>query len=715
MRFPEASSARQAHSARGGGGVAGSRPHPSSRAAPRLAVEISVLGLLLWAGVERMAAADKPEPGLAVTFSALGEPASGSDADVFPTLALFVAAGTSPTPFVPGGKFRAVWEGTIAADLRGTFFFQAELNGHLRLEINGGLVLERDGGGGASPLSRAVRLNKGANALRATYTSPERGDAFLRVLWTEAGPATAPLPSSILSHSPTPALERAAQLHWGRELFLEHRCAKCHLDQPGTAAVPELAMDAPSLIGIGARRNPAWLRQWILDPRSQRADTRMPQLLHRAGAREEAGWIAAYLSTLQSGGEVRLPEPRPSDSAQPPAPAPDSAGETPSLFETLHCEACHNAPSAKEADPKKMSLTQVSSKFAPGKLEEYLRQPEAHYRWTRMPNFRLSAGEAKQLSDLLLTGTAAQPSSAGEALPAGPAAMERGAKLVQSSGCLSCHAGGLENRFFARKLGDLVPTRLDRGCLAPRPEASQRAPVFGFVAVEQEALRAFLRADRASLGRHVPFEFAERQTAALRCSACHGQFEGFPPLEVVGGKLKPEWMASFIAGDIPYKPRAEKHPKGEPWLAARMPSFRSRAPWLASGLTAQHGLDPRSEGEPAVDLELARLGQKLVGKDGGFSCISCHAVGPAPALEVFESEGLNLAYARERLWPAYYRRWLRNPLAIDPQTKMPVYFDAGKSPLAEVLEGDAEKQIDAIWQYLRLGKQMPAPSTGPAP
>jgi hypothetical protein len=111
-------------------------------------------------------------------------------------------------------------------------------------------------------------------------------------------------------------------------------------------------------------------------------------------------------------------------------------------------------------------------------------------------------------------------------------------------------------------------------------------------------------------------------------------------------------------------------------------------------------------------MELAKAGQKLAGKDGGFSCISCHATGPMLALEVFESEGINLAYSGDRLLPTYFRRWMRNPLSIDPQTKMPTYFDEGKSPLTEILDGDAEKQITAIWEYIRLGDKMPLPRTG---
>jgi hypothetical protein len=79
---------------------------------------------------------------------------------------------------------------------------------------------------------------------------------------------------------------------------------------------------------------------------------------------------------------------------------------------------------------------------------------------------------------------------------------------------------------------------------------------------------------------------------------------------------------------------------------------------------------------------------------------------------VFESEGINLVYSADRLLPGYYRRWFRAPTSIDPQTKMPVYFDEGKSPLTEVLDGDGEKQITAVWEYLKLRDQMPRPPTG---
>ena len=214
----------------------------------------------------------------------------------------------------------------------------------------------------------------------------------------------------------------------------------------------------------------------------------------------------------------------------------------------------------------------------------------------------------------------------------------------------------------------------------------------------------FAATDRASLARHVPAEFAERQARSLRCAECHGKFEGFPSFDALGGKLKPEWMKAFIGGEPTYKPR--------PWIEARMPAFSKYAEGLAIGLTEEHGLPPRTPVEPSIDMEAAKIGRKLVSANGGFFCVSCHAVGSMAAMQVFESNGINLAYTGARLQKEHYHRWVRNPLRIDPASKMPVYFDAeGRSPLTDYFNGDAEKQIEAIWQYIRLGDKMPPPET----
>lgn len=659
----------------------------------------------------RASAADaKPSLGLVVTFSS----GDRHDSTLATEVALYVEAGKPPTPFLPGGKFSATWEGAIHADLRGTFFFQAELNGSLKVEINGAVILDATGAGSATPLTKPIQLNKGANPFKTTFTSPASGDAFTRLGWTEKGDYTAPIAPAAFTHQNSPELTKPAQLRLGRELFLESRCIRCHADTKlAESGLPELKMDAPSLEGIGARRRFEWMAKWILDPKALRPSARMPKLLSGPAAKEDAVAIAAYLASLQTGGEPKFSAVAfraRQNSAEPADPSAPGADQKP-LYERLHCIGCHNPPDAAQPDPAKLSQKRIAEKFPPGKLAEYLRAPSANYEWTGMPDFHLSANEAKQLEEFLF---AAAPKSEFKAAPTDAAVLEKGKKLVQSTGCLNCHTLKLDNKFASQTLESLHSRHLkdrsrlpERDCLGAKPFAD-----YSFTADEKVALEAFTLAGFDSLARHVPAEFAERQTRLLNCNACHGQLEGFPPLELIGAKLKPEWMARFLAGDIPHKMRYDQHPRGEPWLEARMPAFKSRAALLAPALAAVHGFPPRSPSEPPVDLKLAELGRKLVGKDGGFSCVSCHGVGPRLAMEVFESEGINLANSADRLLPGFYRRWLRAPASVDPQTKMPAYFDEGKSQLTEILDGDAEKQISAVWEYLRLRDKMPAPQTG---
>ncbi len=644
-------------------------------------------GLLMFALCQSAIAAGT-EPGLMAAYSLITEQrprptcVSGES-----NVRLYVPEGDSPTPFLPAGRFEATWNGFVSVELRSEFSFQAEVGGAFKLEINGESVLEFSGDGQSSSLSKPVRLNKGTNALRAILVSPAKGDTFVRLRWTDNETAIRPLPNDALSRpSELPLLAEAEQLRLGRELTFEYRCLRCHA-APASSRIPDAMMDAPSFEGIGSRRNFHWLARWILDPKALRPSARMPRMLHGTDSRKDAEAIAAFLASLKAAKAERASEY-----------TDEQVDAGRQRFETLLCGGCHAAPGeVAEEDSAKISLSGLKQKFAPGALAAFLLEPERHYEWIRMPNFKLTDAEAAELAGYLWSGAEEVP----EAAPSDLAFLEEGRKLVQNKGCLNCHQLGLQNQFEAPSLAGLKNWK--NGCLAEaRPEGS-KAPQFLFSESEREALRAFGGSDRTSLARYVPSAFADRQARGLQCAACHGQHEGFPAFEILGGKLKPEWMEAFLAGEMPYKPR--------PWLEARMPEFKRHAAGLAHGMAAQHGFPPRTLPEPPIDLAAAEVGRKLVGKEGGFSCISCHAVRSMPATEVFEAEGINLAYSAERLLPPYYKRWLLDPLLIDPQTKMPDYFEGWSSVLTEYYEGDAPKQIDAMWQYLRLGDKMPLPNS----
>jgi mono/diheme cytochrome c family protein len=175
-----------------------------------------------------------------------------------------------------------------------------------------------------------------------------------------------------------------------------------------------------------------------------------------------------------------------------------------------------------------------------------------------------------------------------------------------------------------------------------------------------------------------------------------------PPLTWTGEKLRPQWAAEFISGDLKYKPR--------PWLRARMPGFPARGEFLAQGLALAHGCLPAPPPPGAPDADLARVGQELAGRNGGFSCVQCHGVADQKAFAAFEAPAINFAHIRERLNREYYDRWVYNPQRVQPGTRMPQFADLeGKTALKDVLEGDAKKQFDAIWNYLLQGATIDPP------
>jgi mono/diheme cytochrome c family protein len=154
-------------------------------------------------------------------------------------------------------------------------------------------------------------------------------------------------------------------------------------------------------------------------------------------------------------------------------------------------------------------------------------------------------------------------------------------------------------------------------------------------------------------------------------------------------------MEQFIAGKVAHKPR--------PWIIGRMPGFGAWAHGLAEGFALSHGL-PLTEAEPKVTPDRAEIGERLLGENG-FNCLQCHALGEKGATAVFEAPGPNLIRVRGRLREGYYTRWLLHPLRVDPETKMPRFAtDDGKTPLTDVLDGDARAQVDAIWQFLHTVK-----------
>jgi mono/diheme cytochrome c family protein len=640
-------------------------------------------------------------PGLKVTFVAAGKTDVRSDR----LLALYVPAGQAPTPFLAAGPFTAKWEGDLQSPLRGTFKLSAETSGKFKLSLNGQPLL--DGAG-----IKTVQLNKGANRIVAEIASADQGDTFVRLSWASKDFPLEPVPPSLLTHPADKDLELAAQRRDGRLLFAQMNCAACHADATllpakGTG-MPEHGQNAPLLAELGTKYKAAFLADWIFDPHAVRPHTLMPKVFAGEGAEQKAADLAAMLT----------------QGAVPPKAEVDLklAPQGGALFANLGCVACHQRPDAEGKDAQdRIPTGHIRDKWHAAALVEFLKDPAKSYPSTRMPHFRLEDEEATQLAAYLIANSRMIKRKALD----GDAA--RGAALIVSGGCLNCHAG-----MPATTQPTLVSVLKagDKGCLSSDAKARATAPDFALTASQRASLKAFLATDLASLKQDTPAEFAERQIKNLNCVACHSRDatvstwtkvdseakklrDALPPKEHVEGepvpdapipsltwlgeKLRHDWMSKFIAGQVEYKPR--------PWLIGRMPGFAHYADGLALGLNHQHGLPQTEPAEPAASPEMIANGEKLIGADGGFNCITCHAVGEKEATAVFEAPAINFAESAERLRKGYFHRWVLAPTRIDPDTKMPKYADPeGVTQLSDPYEGKGPDQFEAIRQYIRTVK-----------
>ncbi len=635
------------------------------------------------------------KPGLTLRFFAAEGAASSADARRVRLAALHVGAGAAASPFIEPGPFRARLSGYVKTSLKGEFSFRVTARGSAVLRINGKEVLKAENA--SLGTAEAIPLAKGYNRIEIDYASPAKGDATVRVSWSGEGFTTEPLPPDLLfSRADEEDLVVGEERREGRFLFATRGCARCH-ELPGhiaeeAAAMPELKQRAPSLEDAGRRLEPAWVAQWVLDPRSLRPEARMPQLLRGEAARQQAADLAAYVATLKTGN-------------QPDRDAVQGSVETgEKLFDRLGCIACHRLEAPNDEDVLgRLSLSFVKAKYQAGALNAFLQAPHKHYLWIRMPDFHLDASETSSLTAFLLD-------RAKGVLPvnAMKGDIQRGAKLFADVGCAQCHDVKAGNGTGHKRRPNPAANALSKGCLAV---ATGTAPDFGLSDRQRRVLQVFLKTDGGSLGRETPAEFSLRQVHDLQCRACHrrdGQTsrwnqiledeglmpEFLPSLTWAGEKLKPDWSVKLLTG--------EKGSRARPWLKARMPGFPARAELLSIGLSHEHGFAVGEDDRPAADAGLAAIGAKLIQQQGGFSCVMCHAVGGTPAIAPFEAPGINLLDAAYRLRYHYYPRWMIDPPHVDITTRMPKFSQDGKTtPITNVLGGDAFRQYEAIWQYIQ--------------
>ena len=294
---------------------------------------------------------------------------------------------------------------------------------------------------------------------------------------------------------------------------------------------------------------------------------------------------------------------------------------------------------------------------------------------------------------------------------------ETGAQLFTSLSCVTCHTNDAQPTTTPPL--DQLAAATGSACIGPEPQAG--LPEYSFSDEERELIQQALTVCAAPPVEPDPQERLHRSLRRLRCYSCHtrdnhggphprlrpyfqasvadetGDKERFPPsLTGVGRKLKLDFLRSVILADG----------RSHAYLETRMPRYPHREVARLPDTLAT--LDRAVERNPQPKPTLSDLdaGTELLGI-GGLGCIRCHEFQGNPSLGI---PGADLATITQRIRYPWFRDFLRDPKSVLPSTRMPQFFDVhGKSTAKELLAGDASRQIDALWNTLKLGASIPPP------
>lgn len=458
----------------------------------------------------------------------------------------------------------------------------------------------------------------------------------------------------------------AGDVDRGKKLVETIGCLACHIEQDtvkDAAGVERIARrdDFPlerhygfNFAGTATKSNPAWLYNWIRDPRAYYASAPMPDLRL---APQEAGDITAYLMTLA----------RPEFLAKP-LPSADAAAVTELAktylattmtgrqsdeflgkmspeerlnflgqrsIEKYGCYSCHEIDGFDGLRPIGTELTIEGSKvlhlFDFGTVHEYeaedgstehidhtvpswiyskLRSPrvwddkrERGYQdKLKMPNFHLSKSEAESIASVVL-GLTKERVDASKIAGSDPRsrAVQEGRKLISQRNCRGCHLIDGQGRAIATTIED--PGMLP------------------------------------------------------------------PDLGPQGSRVQPSWLFAFLQDPTFMTLR--------PWLGVRMPTFHfSDAEtntivqgWAADGKILS--FDSSRQIQP--DAKNVAIGKTVFEM---LRCAQCHPAGGASVAVAQDAAALapDLAYARVRLQHEWIPEWIRRPNEIMPGTRMPTNF-----------------------------------------
>ncbi|WP_197441382.1 c-type cytochrome [Thalassoglobus neptunius] len=538
----------------------------------------------------------------------------------------------------------------------------------------------------------------------------------------------------------------------GKLLLTELSCTACHLSTENDTAPKR----GPDLKAVGSRVQVEWLKRFLAAPHDVKPGTTMPDVLHGLQTDERGNVVESIVAFLKT-----QTEPFAEIKATGANPVPhefwikgqSDVGQK--LFHTIGCVACHEpdpeyteGQSASGQDQSLLKLiegltseeieelglshlAQTVNSVPFGKLDDkYSHQSLTYFLMDtlkvrpsgRMPSFDLKATEAADVAAYLLGD---QPREIRmKSLPEVEsveledeklqAQIEQGREHFAQFGCANCHH---VKEVIEPRLGPAL-TELDFNANESCLNSPKSNEVFFPLSDRQvNALRDGIQSEKESQDAlSDTLTEADWAMLQLNCFACHERNElggmgpsrrGFfetvgnvdigdegklpPPLTHVGAKLKTKWIESVLNGENSVRP----------YLTIQMPRFQSEACASLPKMLASEDELAQSENSPEKGTDKPEFTAKQLQSAGrklfNTGCVQCH---PLQSESLPSVVGVDLASVTDRVHRDWFDKFILNPIALKKRTRMPSFFPNGVSSNQDILQGDVENQIAALWAYL---------------
>ena len=464
----------------------------------------------------------------------------------------------------------------------------------------------------------------------------------------------------------------------GQQLVESVGCLACHItgDQSRADAGPRRTF-GQALQNIGNKTSYEWLFDWVRDPKHFSSGTYMPDL--RLTDSETAD-VAAYLVGL-TGPVGEGPRATYGDGY---------VGEV--LFDYLRAvmptEEARARVAAMSAEERQLDL----GERAIGRYGCF------------------SCHEIKGFEDAQAIGIELS---------------QEGSKLLQRLDFAFVHdIPHTKIEWFRHKLLD--PRVYDRNRVL-QPLEKLRMPNYSMTEEEATLFATAITSFQSEVQPVAAFEPRSARNDALRagrnlvrrrnCVGCHeieadgGDFRTLvddpslapPLLTPEGAKVQPDWLYAFFQSPITIRP----------WLDVRMPTFDLDDPHWNTILdyfgAISESVGPFRTHEVLTASDVTPAGEELFDL---LRCQQCHVLDTIPADQPSDNLAPDLRMASERLQPEWILDWLIEPLAIQPGTRMPMFWTEYPGSFYPQLDGDGSAQIEAIRDYLLTFRGGPSPLRG---